>query len=192
MANTAANVVAGHPLVTGGLLWAPTGTALATDAVTALNGSFVGLGYLADDGVEKTIARDTDQVTAWGTDIVLVNQTKFGLSFQFTLIEAFNTEALKAVYGSANVSTTAANGSHGAQQAAKINALQLDHKSWVFEIKPNALKKARIVVPDGQLIEVSPVKISDADVLAYEVTLQGYPNSSGDSGYFYTDDGVTV
>lgn len=192
MANTAANVVAGHPLVTGGLLWAPTGTALATDAVTSLNGSFVGLGYLADDGVEKTINRDTDQITAWGSDVVLVNQTKFGLSFQFTLIEAFNAEVQKAVFGSTNVTTTAANGSHGAQLASKINALQLDHKSWTFEIKPNTLKKARIVVPDGQIVEVSPVKITDADVLAYEVTLQAYPNSSGDSGYFYTDDGVTV
>lgn len=191
MANTAANVVAGHPLVTGGILWAPLGTALPTDAVTALNGSFASLGYIANDGVEKTLARDTDQLAAWGSDIVKVNQTKFGVTLQFTLIESLNSDVLKAAFGTTNVTTTAANGSHGTQQAAKINALQLDRKSWALEIKDGVVKQ-RIVVPDGQVIEVGQVKYTDSDIVGFQLTVQAFPNSSADSAYFYTDDGVTV
>ena len=191
MANSTLNVVAGHPLATGGVLKAPTGTALPTDVATALNAAFKSVGYIASDGVEQTVARDTDTIRAWGTDIVKVTQTSYGVSFQMTFIEALNAEAAKAAFNTANVTVTAATVSAGNLLAVKLNSTSLEHFSWVFEVRDGDAK-VRIVVPDGQITEVGQVKYADGDVIGYQVTITAYPNSSGDSAYVYTDDGQTV
>ena len=45
---TVTNVSAATPGVSGAIYRAPTGTALPSDAVTALGGSYVELGYISD------------------------------------------------------------------------------------------------------------------------------------------------
>lgn len=189
MANLTTNVVAGHPLATGGVLKAPTGTALPADANVALNVAFAGAGYIAQDGVEQTIARDTDTIRAWGTDIVKVTQTSFGISYEFTFIEALNANAAKVSFGTTNVTVTAPDVTYGNRMAVKLNATALEHFAWVFEIR-DGLAKIRIVIPDGQITEVGQIKYADGDVVAYKVTVTAYPNASGDSSYVYTDDGL--
>ncbi len=47
-------IAAPFPKVTGGVLYAPLGTTLPTDATSALDPAFVTLGRVSDAGVDKT------------------------------------------------------------------------------------------------------------------------------------------
>jgi len=188
MVNTVGNVVSGKPLATGGLLIAPLATALPTDTTVALNAAFKGAGYIGEDGVTEATDRSTEKIKAWGGDTVKIVQSEFSVTYQFSFIEALNSDALKATYGDDNVTTTAATPTVGTLQAIKINSKQLPHKSYVFEIRDGAAK-IRIVVPDGQITEVGEVTYNDADVVAYQVTVEAFPDASGNNAYKYMDDG---
>lgn len=190
MPNKAANVVVGKPLVTGGLLKAPMGTALPLVAspFAALNAAFVSLGYLSDAGVTENNGRSTDKIKAWGGSIVKVVQTEHSYTLSFTLIETGNTDVLKAVYGAANVATTAATSSVGKIDAVTINATTLEHWSWVVEVADGAAR-IRIVVPDGQITEVGEVTYTDSDLVGYSCTMECFEDASGNKAYKYINDG---
>lgn len=188
MANSTTNVIAGKPLATGGALNAPVGTALPTDETTALNAAFKGVGYISSDGAKLTPNRSTDTKKAWGGDTVLALQTDFGVEVKVTLIEALNAQALKTAFGSGNVAVTAATATAGNKSVVKINAAELDHLTWVFEIK-NGLKRQRIVLPDAQVTGVDEISWTDDDTVGYALTLTCFPDADGNYGYIYADDG---
>lgn len=189
MANTVANVLAGRPLTTGGVLIAPLATALPVTAVAAPNVGFVAAGYIGEDGVTETADRSTEKVKAWGGDIVKVLQTEFSATYQFTFLESLNTTVLKTVYGDANVSVTAATVSAGTLRTVLVNGLVLPHKEFIFEVK-DGLARIRIVIPDGQITEVGDVTYSDGEVIGYQVTVEAFQDASGNNAYKYLDDGV--
>jgi len=54
MSNSAANVSAGKPKVTGAIFSAPAGSTLPTTAAADLDNAFVSLGYVSEDGVTHT------------------------------------------------------------------------------------------------------------------------------------------
>lgn len=191
MPNTAANVVAGTPLATGGVLIAPVGTAAPTTAVVALNVAFIAAGYIGEDGLTETNERSTDAIRAWGGDTVKVVQTEHNVSYQFTFLETLNADVLKAVYGDTNVTTTAATASTGTLHKVNVNATALPHKAFVFEVK-DGLARIRIHVPDGQITEVGEITYSNSEVVGYQVTVTAFADSSGNKAYKYIDNGVFV
>lgn len=185
---SAALTASGKPLVTGGVLYAPTGTALPTDAVTALNGSFVGAGYATDSGLTGSEKRGTTDVKDWGGIVVATLQTEFKATFKFGFLEILNDLTAKAIYGDSNVTVTAANGSHGRQIATAVNGAESPHLSWVFAMY-SGTKKIRIVVPDGQITELDDIDYKSDNLIGRNVTLTAYPDSSGNTHYVYSDDG---
>lgn len=187
MANTAANIVAGVPLATGGVLLGATTATAPTTATAALTG-FTGAGYIGEDGVTETNERNTDKIRAWGGDTVKVVQTEHNVSYKFTFLETLNTDVLKAVYGDDNVLKTAATLTTGTLHEVQINGAELPRKSFVFEVKDGAAK-IRIYVPDGQVTEVGDVTYSDSEVIGYEVTVEAFPDSLGNKAYKFMDDG---
>jgi len=188
MANSAANVVAGVPLATGGVLIGALSATAPTTASSAI-AAFAAAGYIGEDGVTETNERNTDKIRAWGGDTVKVVQTEHNVSYKFTFLETLNTDVLKAVYGDANVTTTAATVSSGTLQKVLINGTSLPHKSYVFEVK-DGNAKIRIYVPDGQITEVGDVTYSDSEVVGYEVTVECFADSTGNKAYKYMDNGV--
>jgi hypothetical protein len=191
MANTISNVVAGKPLSTGGILIAPTGTALPTTVAVAPNVAFVSAGYIGEDGVTENNGRSIEKVRAWGGDTVKVTQTEHTLTYQFTFIESLNADVLKTIYGTTNVTTTAATGSTGTLQAIKLTSDVLAHKSYIFEIR-DGVAKIRIVIPDGQITEIGETTYSDAAAVAYQVTVECFPDATSGKAYKYTDNGITT
>jgi hypothetical protein len=188
MANSAANVVAGVPLATGGVLIGDLTAAEPSTAVSALTG-FTAAGYIGEDGVTETNERSTDRIRAWGGDTVKVVQTEHNVTYQFTFLETLNAEVLKAVYGEDNVTTTAATVSTGTLHEVQINSSTLPHKSYVFEVKDGDAK-IRIYVPDGQITEVGEITYSDSEVIGYQVTVEAFADELGNKAYKFLDNGI--
>jgi hypothetical protein len=190
MANTAANVVAGVPLATGGVLLGALTAAAPTTAASTLTG-FSAAGYIGEDGVTETNERSTDRIRAWGGDTVKVVQTEHNVTYQFTFLETLNADVLKAVYGDANVTTTAATASKGQEFKVLVKSDVLPRKSWVFEIRDDPAK-IRIYVPLGQVTEIGEVTYTESDLTGYEITIDCFPDSSGNSFTKYINDGITI
>ena len=106
MATTVKYVTNAKPKVGGAIYSAPTGTALPTDATSALNAAFKCLGYVSDDGIQNSDERKTDDIKAWGGDIINSVQKEKTDTFKYTLAEVLNVDVLKEVYGDANVTGT--------------------------------------------------------------------------------------
>lgn len=179
MANNASYVAAGKPKVGGAVFRAPAGTALPTDATTALNEAFVCLGYVSEDGLTQTLTRESDEIKAWGGDTVLTTQTNFGETFQFTLIEPLNVDVKKAVYGDSNVTGTLAAGI-----TTTVNSTELSEAEWVFEMVQNGAL-CRIVLPNGKVSEIGDITYNDSDPIGYEITVTCLPDASGNVSYEY-------
>lgn len=180
MANTVSNVTTGKPKVGGAIFWAPIGTTLPTDSMTALASDFVSLGYCSDDGMVNSSAPDTDTVKAWGGDTVLTTNNGREDTFQFTLIEAKNVDVLKRVYNSGNVSGTLSSGI-----TVKVNSDDPEEGVWVIDeiLRGNTAK--RIVIPIGSVTDLGDINNTDGDPVGYEVTVSAAPDASGYTHYEY-------
>lgn len=178
--NSVANVTAGKPKVGGAIYRAPIGTTIPTDATTALDGAFVNMGFVSEDGVTNSNSPESDELKAWGGDTVLNLQTAKPDTFKYTLIEALNTEVLKHVYGDDNVTGTLSTGI-----TIKANSEDQEEQIIVIEmaLKGDVLK--RIVIPDGKVTEVGDIVYQDGGAVGYETTLTALPDSSGNTHYEY-------
>lgn len=180
MAQTVANVSAGKPAVAGAISRAATGSTLPTDAVSALDAAFKGLGYCSDDGLVNSNSPSTTDIKAWGGDTVLTLQEEKTDTFQFTLIEVLNVDVLKAIYGSANVTGTLANGI-----TVNANADEPEIASWVIDMVLNSNSVKRVVIPNGKISEIGDISYTDSDVIGYEITVTALPDTSGNTHYEY-------
>lgn len=176
---SSSNVSAGKPKVTGAIFIAPVGTTLPTDSTTALDTAFVELGYASDAGVVNSESRETETIKAWGGDTVLKPFTGKEDTFQFTLIEALNVNALKLVYGDSNVTGDLTNGI-----SIKSAAEDLDYHSFVIEMVLNGAIK-RIVIPSAKVTEVGDITYADGEAIGYDTTLSAVPDAAGGTHYEY-------
>ena len=179
MATTATNVAAGKPAIGGAISVGATTLTLPTDATTSLASGFVSLGYCSEDGLTNANERSSTDIKAWGGDIVLSVQDEKTDTFSFTLIEALNTDVLKAYFGDSNVT-----GSLDAGITVKANSQELPEKAWVIDmVLRGALK--RVVIPNGKVTSTEEITYADSDVVGLGVTITAYPNASGDTHYEY-------
>lgn len=175
-----ANVTAGKPKIGGAVYRAPLGTALPTDAVTALNEAFVDMGYVSEDGVTNSNTIESDDVKAWGGDKVLSLQTDKTDTFAMTLIESMNINVLKAVFGDSNVTGTLADGI-----VVKANADEQEDAAWVIDMIARGNVKHRVVIPSGKISEVGDTVYSDTEAVGFEVTVTATPDTDGNTHYEY-------
>lgn len=175
-----ANVTAGKPKIGGAVYRAPLGTALPTDAVTALNEAFVDMGYVSEDGVTNSNTIESDDIKAWGGDTVLALQTDKTDTFAMTLIESMNINVLKAVFGDSNVTGTLADGI-----VVKANADEQEDAAWVIDMIARGNVKHRVVIPSGKISEVGDTVYSDTEAVGFEVTVTAIQDTAGNTHYEY-------
>lgn len=173
------NVSYGKPKVGGAVFSAPTGTELPTDATTTLNESYVGLGYINEEGITNENSPESDVIKAWGGDPVLVVQTDKQDTFNYTLIEVLNINVLKEIYGAENVTGTLADGI-----TIKANTKDLEAHVIVIEMLLQGAIK-RIVIPNGKVVEVGEIEYGDEDAIGYATKIQAMPDVVGNTHYEY-------
>lgn len=174
--NDASNVSFGKPKATGAVFVAPAGTTIPTNATTALDAAFKGLGYVSEDGLVNSVETDTETVTAWGGDQVLSGQTSFAETFTVNLIET-NADALAVYYGEDNV-TDDGSGNITVKQNSKL----LPNVVVVFELVLTGGRIKRIVVPNAQITDRSgEITYVDGEPIAYPAVFNAYPDADGNT-----------
>lgn len=170
-------VTYGKPKLDGGILTAPVGTKLPTDAIMALDTKFVSLGYVSEDGVENGRDADTDDIRAWGGDKVLSIRNNEENSFTFRLIESVNIEVVKFIYGEDNVTGTQD------KFSVEVGSYQMEEKAFVIDqiLKNGYLK--RTVIPKGKPNLDGNVNYEDDDATGFDIKLDCMVDDNGK--YFY-------
>lgn len=179
MANTAANVSAGKPKVTGAIWTAPLGTDLPEDTSEALDG-FACLGYCSDDGLTNSTNLESETIKAWGGDTVLTIQTSKEDTYGFKLIEVLNVDVLKFIYGDDNVS-----GSLSSGIVLKANNQELPERVIVIDMIMRDNTAKRVVIPSCKIKEIGDIVYSDSEAVGYEITVACTPDSDGNTHYEY-------
>lgn len=172
MSTNVSNVSTGKPRVAGAVFRAPIGTPLPSTATEALDAAFADLGYISEDGVTNENTRDTEEIKAWGGDVVAQPQTGKTDTFGMTFIERKNVEVLKAVYGDENVTGTLATGIQ-----VRSNATELENSCWVIDQILSEGDLHRTVIPKGKITETGEVTYADGEVTGYESTITAFPHS---------------
>ena len=95
----AAQVTVGAAAATGAIFVAPSGTALPTDATTALANTYVLLGFTSEEGVQISEDSSTESIKAWEGHVTVYNvRTEYTENISFTPIQC-NADVAKLTWG---------------------------------------------------------------------------------------------
>lgn len=175
----ASNVGVGKPQTTGSVWTAAPGSAIPTKGSDELDKAFKELGYANEDGLVNAFEEDTEDIKAWGGDIVATVSTESSETFAITMIET-NEETAKEFFGTDNVST-----SEDGELVIKSNANEKVAHPWVFETLLGADRKERIVVPNGKVSELGEIEYVDGSPVGYPMTIKALPDDDGNRAYRY-------
>ena len=175
---------------TGAVAVAPLGTTAPTDARTALGGTWTTGGYVDENGITLSLSRSFTAIKDWSQSKVREALTDFdgSVSCGFLQVDEF---AAKEMFGSTNVTKTAASGTHGEELAIAIGAELAPAKSWCWSMKDGD-RRVRVYLPNAQVTEISDVSFVPNAGNVYTCKIAAYPDSSGKSIYVFYDDGETT
>jgi hypothetical protein len=156
-----------------------------------LANTFTSLGYVGDDGVTRSEARPQSKQFAWGGWLVASLQQSYSLTFKFKLLQVMDPDVLKAVHSDGNVAVAAPTTSAGTTTTVQFNPTLNMNGVWVFEGFYQKTTQ-RIAIPIARVTEPGDYLWSNKQIAAYGVTLEAFPDTSGNFAYQVTDDGVVA
>ena len=182
----AQNASAASPVSTGGILVGPFGTAVPTDATTAVNAAIVALGYVGREGLRPVgSAPSFNDIFAWGGDLIdAPMESKGTTEFEFDLLEVMNPEVAKLVFGDSNVTTTPATALVGTTVSILEKGFVIPRKVVVFDMLYGG-KKLRFAGSNAQLTKMEEGAYQDANIGYYRMRAKFFPNAAGVSLYRY-------
>ena len=172
MANNSKYVTAGKPKIGGAIYTAPMGTVLPTNACSILSDDWKNLGYISEDGLTNSNSKDSENVKAWGGDVVLTLFTEVTDTFAFSMLETMNEDVIKFRYGADNVSGS---GTEDDNLVVRANATDTESVSIVVDMLLRDGAKKRVVIPMGKISETEDITYVDGEAVAYGVTVTALP-----------------
>lgn len=180
MAKKVIKVTVAKPKKGGAVFRAPVGTVLPTSTKETLDPAFKSLGYVSADGVTNSNSPESEDVTAWGGDVVATVRKSKKDTFKMTLIEALNEEVLRLVYGDANVTGTLETG-----LAVMANNDEQEACSLVIDSVLRSGVAKRVVIPNAVVSAVGDIQYADETIHGYETTLSAALDDAGQTHYEY-------
>lgn len=182
-------VMLGTPMqsTTGAIQVGAITAAAPTSATDTLTG-FTGAGYVSEDGVTITPDYKTDSIKDWSASTVRDILSEFTGEISWTYIQT-DYDSLCQVFGDEYVVKTEANATHGAQNKVSLGAHLPAEKSWCVQVKDGDAR-VLVYVPKGQAIPNGDITLSATDPLGWPIKVACHPDSTGNSIYIFTDDGV--
>lgn len=176
MTNT--NFVASGVGKAGGYVFrGPLGTALPTDADTALDEDYINQGMASNDGIVRAIAKAYEVTRDQRGDEAHRSKTETSVTVELTLIESMNPEVAKTIFGEDAVTVT------GDTIAIAYKGEEPPRSVWVFELAEGEALR-RFVCPVSQMVtEELSQTFSVGEVVSFPVTLTLFKDTSG--AFFY-------
>jgi hypothetical protein len=150
-----------------------------TDASTALNGGFVEVGALSEDGITESTSQDRTDVYIWQNNTLARRiPGQYSKTFKFAAAETkiFN---LGVQFAGSSVTTT------GEGAAVQEKAPQTDIRRWVLNGKDGTTKGVRLYLPLAEVTDRGDMQWQSGGVTVYDWTLTAYPDSTGVVAYRY-------
>lgn len=162
-----------------GYIWvAPLGTAIPANATDELSGTFVGLGYLSEDGLTEPASFEPgDDIVAAGGDTVAQADPTFSKTWTGTCIEALNVDLLKVAYGSTNVDVTQSSTSADDFITIKEQAGDIEHHVIVIDEMLKGGRKRRNVMADATFLITGDISHVHTALVNFEFTITAYPTT---------------
>ena len=159
--------------VTGEVNVAQVGSTAPTDATTALDAAFTGLGLVSEDGVTESWDDSVDNIKAWQNNMIVRAQTTDSVAtFQFVMIETKG-KTIEAYYKGSTITATGLG-----KWKIDVKGAQSDPRAWVIDVV-DATKHYRIYVPTGEITERGEIVYSNGEPIGYDVTLTCYADANG-------------
>jgi hypothetical protein len=168
--------------VTGELSVAPVGTAAPTTSTSSLNASFIGMGYVSEDGVTESYDETIEDIIAWqNATIVRSATTQSKATLQMTLIESKGKVA-ELFHKTSTVAVVSAG-----QWKMDVKAPSADPRAFVLDVIDGS-KHIRIYVANGEVTERGEIVYANGEPIGYDITITCYPDSSNVVLTKFTDD----
>ncbi|MBQ9387121.1 MAG: phage tail protein [Lachnospiraceae bacterium] len=178
------SITAVKPKVGGALYVAPTTATLPTDFSTALDSAFKSLGYISEDGVKNNNGSTSEELRAWGGEVVHATEKEYKDNYFFTLIEFLNLEVLSIAFGEGNISDIKDGGVTVGHKLQHNNHTH-DTMAWVFEMVLEGDRVMRKVIPCAKVTELGEINFKDSEPVKLDVSLSAFLDSAGNSSYDY-------
>lgn len=158
------------------------GTTAPTGPTAAPGVGFVELGWLSDDGLTEARDVKADQKRAWqGGALVRTVRSSDSRSFKFVCWETNLTTIGLTRPGSTPTTTT------GVTHTAVKAFTGSDIRAWVIDQRDGTINNRKII-PTGEVVAMGDIVGKNGEIVAYEMTVECYPDSNGTLYDEYTDD----
>jgi hypothetical protein len=158
--------------ITGELHVAAVGTTAPTSSVSALNGAFVGLGYVNEDGVTESYDDTIEDIIAWqNATVVRSTTTESKATLSLVLIETKG-EVLELFHKGSTVDIVSAG-----EWKIDVLAAQSDPRAFVLDVVDGS-KNIRLSVPNGEVTERGEIVYANGEPVGYNITITCYPDSN--------------
>lgn len=177
--NDSADLIVGG---NGQVYVAPLGTALPTTTTGALNAAFLGLGYLTEDGVSWSVARETQDFPAWQSfDPVRTAMTGRTVQATFSL-QQWNEDTVPLAFGGGAITGTTPNYKYELPDPEQGT----DERSVVIDVQ-DGTETIRFVLPRGLVVESVETQFQRGATAVLPITFKLLKPSTGKIATIYTD-----
>lgn len=184
--NNGSRVAAAGPKVGGGLWTMPLGTALPTDSTTALAVAAKCLGPISEDGVQPSRDTSLEDVPEWDGTTLATLLTSDNRKFSLTLLGVHDPDALKFVFGVANVTVVAAAGAVGTKVSVVDKGGEIADSVIVLEMLYKGIKQ-RKVIPIASAVVTDENPYIKGGLRGYTLELTAKKDATGSFTYEYNE-----